>query len=63
MNDAPLDILLKTKSDFFENVDALVWHIEVNFRISVCQLVIYIYMCVLDNQLHGAVGWLGSIGA
>ena len=26
-------------------MDVPVWHFEVNFRILVCQLVIYIYMC------------------
>ena len=45
----------KLKIDFFETVDVPVWHFEVNFRILVCQLVIYLYvyvLCICNMYMH-----------
>ena len=39
-------VLDKIRICLFENVDVPVWHFEVNFRILVCQLVIYIYIYI-----------------
>ena len=37
---------------FFENVDVPVWHFEVNFRILVCQLVIYLHVYVYITYMY-----------